>query len=430
MNLTQKVLVGMALGLLLGLILNLTNLSAPGSFVDQYINEGVFALGGKLFLNALKMLVVPLVFFSIVCGVVAIGDIRLLGRIGGKSFGLYMATTAVAIGTALFVATLFSVGSGIDAPTTSAGFSGKAAPSIVDVLTDIVPSNPLAAMAEGNMLAVIFYSLIFGICLLSVKNKAPIVVSFVEQMNDVMMKMVELVMHFAPYAVFCLIAKVIAQLGIDLLIQLILYVGVLTFVLLFHGFVTLPTALKTLSGLNPVVFLKKIRRAQMFAFSTASSGATIPATLQAVENRMGVNGSVASFTVPFGATINMDGTAMMQGVATVFVANVYGLDLTATDYLLVVAMSVLASIGTAGVPGVGLIMLTMVFTQVNLPVEGIALIIGVDRLMDMIRTAVNITGDAAVSCIVAKSEKELDAEIFNDPHSGLLEEHSAQHNNA
>ncbi|MCE2028290.1 dicarboxylate/amino acid:cation symporter [Sessilibacter corallicola] len=427
MNLTQKVLIGLMAGLFLGLTLNATGLSVSGGFVDTYLSEGIFALGGKLFVNALKMLVVPLVFFSIVCGVLGIGDIKLLGRVGSKSFGLYMSTTAIAIATALIAATIFSVGSGIEPPPTDSDFSGKNAPSLVQVITDIVPSNPIAAMAEGNMLAIIFYALIFGICLLSIKDKAPVVIQFAEQMNELMMKMVEIVMHFAPYAVFCLIAKVMAQLGFDLFVELIFYVLVLAGVLLFHGFVTLPSALKAISGLNPRIFLKKIRSAQMFAFSTASSGATIPATLQAVENRMGVKGSVASFTVPFGATINMDGTAMMQGVATVFIANVYGLDLALTDYLLIVLMSILASIGTAGVPGVGLIMLTMVFTQVNLPVEGIALIIGVDRLMDMIRTSVNITGDAAVSCVVAKSENdELDMDVFNDPHSGVLEEHVTQ----
>ncbi|GAB2192049.1 dicarboxylate/amino acid:cation symporter [Sessilibacter sp. MAH2] len=422
MNLTVKVFIGLISGTFLGLTLNLSGFGEEGSFVTTYFSDGIFALGGNLFVNGLKMLVVPLVFFSIVCGVVGIGDIKLLGRIGGKSFILYMATTAIAITTALTVATIFSVGSGVNAPTTDQMFSSKEAPSIVSVLTSIIPSNPVAAMANGNMLAIIFYSIVVGICILSIQEKVPTVRKFVDEMNEIMMKMVEIVMHFAPYAVFCLVASIFAKLGITLFIELLLYVSVLGGVLIFHGFFTLPFTLKLLSGLNPLTFLSKIREAQMFAFSTASSSATIPATLHATENKMGVNTSVASFTVPFGATINMDGTAMMQGVATVFIANVYGIDLGFSDYLLVVLMSVLASVGTAGVPGVGLVMLTMVFSQVNLPTEGIALIIGVDRLMDMIRTAVNITGDAAVTCVVAKSENKLDIDQYNNPHAGALED--------
>jgi len=239
-------------------------------------------------------------------------------------------------------------------------------------------------------------------------------------MNEVMMKMVGLIMSFAPYAVFCLLAKAMANLGMDLLYQLIGYVLVLIGALLFHLFVTLQGVLVLFSRLNPAVFLKKIRNAQVFAFSTSSSNATIPVTLRTVTERLGVNNSVASFTVPFGATINMDGTAIMQGVATVFIANVYNVDLGIAGYLTVILMSVLASIGTAGVPGVGLIMLSMVFAQVGLPMEGIGLILGVDRLLDMIRTSVNVSGDAVVSTVVAKSEDKFNVEIFNDPDAGVF----------
>ncbi|WP_317931206.1 dicarboxylate/amino acid:cation symporter [Halioxenophilus sp. WMMB6] len=424
MNLTVKVFIGLLVGLLVGLAINVAGLNSSGSFTQVYLIDGLFFTIGKLFVNALKMLVVPLVLFSLISGVVGIGDIRMLGRVGGKSFTLYIATTAIAIALALFMATLFNVGVGVDASTTDT-FTGGSAPSFAEVVTNIVPANPIQAMAKSDMLSVIFYSVVFGVCLLAVAKEASGVVSLVEQLNTVMMKMVELVMHFAPYAVFCLIAKAIAEMGFKLFEELLLYVGVLGFVLLFHGFVILPVILKFLSGLNPLVFLSKIRAAQLFAFSTASSGATIPVTLRSVEKRMGVNGSVASFTVPFGATINMDGTAMMQGVATVFVANVYGIDLGLSDYLVIILMAVLASIGTAGVPGVGLVMLTMVFNQVNLPIEGIALVMSVDRLMDMIRTAVNITGDAVVTCIVAKSENKLDQSIYANPHAGTMEEQEA-----
>ncbi|MEQ9022373.1 MAG: dicarboxylate/amino acid:cation symporter, partial [Pseudomonadales bacterium] len=256
--------------------------------------------------------------------------------------------------------------------------------------------------------------------LLAVAKEAPETVTLIEQLNKVMMKMVNLVMHFAPYAVFCLIAKAISELGLELLKELLGYALVLVGALLFHALVSYSLILKILTGLNPRIFLKKLRAAQTFAFSTASSGATIPITLRTVEERLGVNNSIASFTVPLGATINMDGTAMMQGVATVFIANVYGIDLSAVDYLMVILMAVLASIGTAAVPSVGLVMLTMVFNEVNLPVEGIGLILGVDRILDMLRTAVNVTGDAAISTIVAKSENRFDREIYENPEAGII----------
>ncbi len=421
MNLTQKVFIGLIAGLFVGLIINLSGLYSEGSFAQVYIVDGFLNIVGKLFVNALKMLVVPLVFFSLVCGVLGIGDIRLLGRVGGKSFGLYMLTTTLAVALALTIATLTGVGTGAD-ESTAREFSANQAPSLLDVITGIIPSNPINAMAQGDMLAIIFFAVVFGICVLACGREVKSVVNLIEELNTIMMKMVELVMHFAPYAVFCLLGKAVAELGIDLVIKLAKYMLVLAGVLLIHGLVILPSLLKIFSGLSPFVFLNKVRAAQMFAFSTASSSATIPVTLRSVEKRMGADGSVASFTVPFGATINMDGTAMMQGVATVFVANLYGIDLGLTEYLMVIFMSVLASVGTAGVPGVGLIMLTMVFGQVNLPVEGIALIIGVDRIMDMIRTGVNVTGDAMVTCVVAKSEQKLDTAVYEDPHAGVLEE--------
>ena len=255
-----------------------------------------------------------------------------------------------------------------------------------------------------------------------VGKKAQSIAEAIEVLNEAMMHMVNIIMSVAPIAVFALLAKAISELGLDLLISLAGYVLVLVAVLLLHLFGTLMFLLKLFSGLSPKMFLQKIRDAQVFAFSTASSNATIPVTLRSVTKRMGADNSVASFTVPFGATINMDGTAIMQGVATVFIANVYGVELGVSGYLTVILMSVLASIGTAGVPGVGLIMLSMVFVQVGLPVEGIGLILGVDRLLDMVRTSVNVTGDAVVTCIVAKSEKELDSAVFRDPKAGEVEE--------
>lgn len=417
MNTTFKVLLGMGLGIIVGLTLNLTGLNADGTWTNSYLTDGLFKVVGTMFVNALKMLVVPLVFFSLVCGVCGIGDIKLLGRIGSKSFVLYLLTTAIAIAAALTIATAFGIGEGMNAES-SVTFTGKDSPPLSTVLINIVPSNPISAMAQGDMLPVIFFSIMFGVSILMVGQKAKVVSDFIESLNDIMMKMVTIIMEVAPYAVFCLIARAIADLGMDLLAQLLGYVLVLIGVLFFHLFVTLQVILKVLSGLSPITFMKKMRNTQVFAFSTSSSNATIPVTLRAVTKRLGVKNSVASFTVPFGATINMDGTAIMQGVATVFIANIYNVELGMMGYLTVILMSVLASIGTAGVPGVGLIMLSMVFAQVGLPIEGIGLILGVDRLLDMIRTAVNVSGDAVVSTVVAKSEGQLDESVYNDPNAG------------
>ena len=419
MTLTTKVLIGMGLGILVGLAINFAGLNAEGTFVGDNIVNGLFHIIGKMFVTALKMLVVPLVFFSLITGVLGIGDIGALGKVGAKSFALYMFTTAVAIAIAITIAAVIGIGEGANL-TTATAFVGKDAPPLSSVLIDIIPSNVVNAMALGKMLQIIFFSILLGISILMVGKKAEPVVKLIEIGNEIMMNMVNIIMAIAPYAVFALIAKAIANLGLGLLADLAGYVLVLIATLMIHLFFTLMTVLKVFSGVNTGMFLKKMRDTQVFAFSTSSSNATIPVTLRTVTERLGVNNSVASFTVPFGATINMDGTAIMQGVATVFIANAYGVDLGITGYLTVILMSVLASIGTAGVPGVGLIMLSMVFTQVGLPVEGIGLILGVDRLLDMVRTAVNVTGDAAVSVIVAKSEGKMDMDVFNDPHAGVL----------
>ena len=374
MSLTIKVLVGVFLGILLGLFINLSGLNSQDGWINTYIVDGLFFVIGKMFVNGLKMLVVPLVFFSLICGVCGIGNLSTLGRVGGKSFLLYMMTTAIAIAVAISLAVSVGLGEGMKFEEAT-DFTAKKTPPLSEVIAEIA--------------------------------------------NEIMMKMVTIVMAIAPYAVFALIAKSVAELGLELLIQLAAYVAVLVSALLIHLLFTLMIVLKLFSGLSPMIFLRKIKSAQVFAFSTASSNATIPVTLRTVTKRLGVDNAVASFTVPFGATINMDGTAIMQGVATVFIANIYGLELGMMGYLTVILMSVLASVGTAGVPGVGLIMLSMVFTQVGLPVEGIGLILGVDRLMDMIRTAVNVSGDAVVSSIVAKSEGSLDRGVYDDSMAGV-----------
>ena len=416
LSFTQKILVAMLFGAILGIILN--NISIYNSLINQYLSNGVFEVVGKLFVNSLKMLVVPLVFCSITVGITSLGNLSLMGRVGLKAIIIYLLTTAFAITLALIFAIAIEPGQGYEIDS-SVQFSAKEAPSLSSVLTSIVPSNPILAMADGEMLQIILFAIILGIAITITGNKAESFKKGIISLNEIMMSMVTIVMKFAPLGVFCLIAKTFATQGIDMIIPLASYFFTVTIVLILHVLLTYSAFLKFIGKVSPFLFLKKMRTAIVFAFSTASSNATIPVTLSTVEKRLGVDKSVASFTVPLGATINMDGTAIMQGVATVFIASVYMVDLTIGDYLTVILTATLASIGTAGVPGVGLIMLTMVLTQVGLPVEGVALIIGIDRLLDMMRTAVNITGDSMVSLITSKSEKSFNKSIFEDPKAGL-----------
>ncbi|MFX0544584.1 dicarboxylate/amino acid:cation symporter [Roseovarius sp. S1116L3] len=419
MSLTAKIMIAMGLGIVVGVIFN----SIQSDFINTHVVGGFFAMVGKMFVNALKMLVVPLVFFSLIGGVTGIGDIRVLGRVGGKSFGLYLFTTACAIAMAIVLATIIGPGSGfVMEGIDTSGVAGKDAPAVWDVFANIVPTNPIAAFANGDMLQVIFYTVMLGVAVLMLADMSKPFIEACTYMNELMMKIVGIVMAFAPYGVFCLIAKTFAEQGVGLFLPVLGYVITLVAALMLHLFGTLPLLLKLLSGLNPFIFMKKMQAAQVFAFSTASSNATIPVTYRSVTQRVGVDKGVASFCIPFGATINMDGTAIMQGVATVFLANVYGIDLGLGGYITVIGMAILASIGTAGVPGVGLVMLTMVLSQVGLPIEGIAIILGVDRLMDMIRTAVNITGDAVVTTIVAKGEGKVDLEVFGNPTAGIIDD--------
>jgi DAACS family dicarboxylate/amino acid:cation (Na+ or H+) symporter len=416
LSFTQKILTAMLFGALFGIILN--NIGIYNSSINQYLSNGVFEVIGKLFVNSLKMLVVPLVFCSITVGITSLGNLSLMGRIGLKAIIIYLLTTAFAISLALICAIIINPGQGFEIDN-AVQFSAKEAPSLSSVLISIVPSNPILAMAEGEMLQIILFAIILGIAITITGKNAESFKKGITSLNEIMMSMVQIIMKFAPLGVFCLIAKTFASQGIDMIIPLASYFFTVTIVLLLHVLLTYSAFLKFIGNVSPILFLKKMRTAVVFAFSTASSNATIPVTLNTVEKRLGVDKSVASFTVPLGATINMDGTAIMQGVATVFIASVYMVDLTIGDYLTVILTATLASIGTAGVPGVGLIMLTMVLTQVGLPVEGVALIIGIDRLLDMMRTAVNITGDSMVSLITSKSEKSFNESIFEDPKAGL-----------
>ncbi|WP_435277048.1 dicarboxylate/amino acid:cation symporter [Psychrobium sp. nBUS_13] len=416
LGLTMKILIGMGLGIIIGAIIQFA--MGDVKFVQDNIVNGLFHAGGKMFVNSLKMLVVPLVFISLVCGTCSLSDPSKLGRLGGKSIALYLTTTAIAITLAIALALVIAPGVTDQAMTSAATFNAKEAPSLTQVLINIIPSNPINAMAEGNMLQIIVFALLFGIAVSLAGESGKRIASLFEDMNEVVMKIVNIIMNLAPYGVFFLMAKLASEISPSTFLNVAKYFFVVLLALGVHALVTYPIILKFLTGLNPVIFIRKMRDTALFAFSTASSNATIPVTLETTTKKMGVDNSIASFTVPLGATINMDGTAIMQGVATVFIAQVYGVDLSIADYLMVILTATLASIGTAGVPGVGLIMLAMVLQQVGLPVEGIALIIGVDRLLDMTRTAVNVTGDSMVTVIVAKTEKELDTEIYNDPWVG------------
>lgn len=408
----------MLAGIVLGVLLNQLGTTA---WLKLVVVDGLLQVVGSVFVAALKMMVVPLVLVSLVVGVTALSDLKALGRIGIKALTLYLATTAIAVTVALTLAGVVGPGHGFDAGHATASFSGKQAPPLTQVLIDLVPTNPVAALAEGNMLQIIVFALLFGIAVTMAGARGKQVLDLFTDLDAVIMHMVEWIMRLAPYGVFALIARTFATQGLDILAPLAAYFLTLTAALAIQLFGTYPLLLRLLGSLNPLVFLKKMRDPAAFAFSTASSGATIPVTLHTVEHKMGVNSSIASFTVPMGATINMDGTAMMQGVATVFIANAYGVDLSLTDYLLVVLTATLASVGTAAVPGVGLVTLAMVLGQVGLPVEGIALVIGVDRLLDMLRTVTNVTGDCVVSCIVAKSEHALDQTVYDDPRAGSVE---------
>jgi Na+/H+-dicarboxylate symporter len=399
-------------GILLKLINDAGYLGEIGQLVlIGFFTEGLLDIIGQIFIASLRLVIVPLVFFSLVCGVVSISSSSRIGTISLKTLSLYLLTTAIAISIALTFALLFQPGVGVDLALPTA-FQSTEAPSLKEVLINIFPTNPVAAMAEGNMLQIIVFSLLFGIALKSLGSSGDALKTSFETINNVILSLVKMLIELAPYGIFALLFSLFAVQGFSMIGDLAKYFFLLVFVLIFHALFTYGSLLYLLAQLNPLKFFMKVRSLAIFAFSTSSSSATMPITLDTVKNKLGVNSSIGSFTVPLGATINMDGTAIMQGIATVFISQAYNIDLTMVDYLMVILTATLASIGTAGVPGVGLIMLAMVLEQVGLPVEGIALIIGVDRLLDMTRTAVNVCGDAMVSCVVAKSEDEFNSETF------------------
>ncbi len=410
MSLTTKIFIGMLLGIVFGIALSYVK-DVP--FVDKTVIGFFLVLIGSIFVSLIKMMVVPLVFVSLTCGAAQIGDIKKLGRVGIRTLAFYLATTAIAISIALSVATFVQPGSFMTLGAQELTFEAKEAPPLVQVFIDMIPTNPVKSMADANMLQIIVFALFTGTAITMLGDKAKSVKALFEEVNEIILKIVMIVMYFAPIGVFALVAKTFATFGFNAIGSLAMYMVCVLVGLLIHALFTYQGLLLAFTRLNPIQFFKKFAPAMIVAFSTSSSNATIPVTLETTEKGLGVKKELAAFTIPLGATINMDGTAIMQGVATVFIAQLYGVSLGMPEFLTIILTATLASIGTAGVPGVGLVMLSMVLTQVGLPVEAIAIILGIDRILDMCRTVVNITGDAVCTLIVAKQEGELDEKIYN-----------------
>ena len=410
-NLTRNILLGMFAGFVVGAFFYYTNFFSDQAtlFVEKYI----FVLGSTIFINLLKMLIVPLIFFSLVSGISSLNNLSSLGKITSKTIALYLATTAIAVSLSLFIGTIFKPGSGYSSSISVAPESLPQSQSVFETIVNIFPSNILEAMANNEMLAVVFFSILFGLALSKTNHLTDNLSNSFEKLNTVFMQLVITVISFAPIGVFCLIGKFVIVDGLDVFQEAFKYVVLLIAVLIIHAFVTYTVILKLFTTISIKRFFVKMKDVAIFAFSTSSSAATIPVTLKTVQDELGVNKNVASFVVPVGATINMDGTAIMQGMATVFIAQMSGIDLTLIQYIQVVLLAVVASIGAAAVPSAGTITLVLILQQFGLPLEAIGIILAVDRILDMLRTSVNVTGDAAVSCIVAESEGMLDKNIFN-----------------
>lgn len=413
-SLTSKIFIALIVGAVTGMVLHY--LVPDGNIKNDVIVEGVLYVLGQGFIRLMKMLVVPLVFCSLVCGSMAIGDTKKLGNVGGKTLAFYLVTTAVAVAVALGIGTLLRPGIGLDMSKIQVNASDietMESASLAQTILNIIPDNPFKALANGEMLQVIVFALVVGVILAKLGERAEVVANFISQFNDIMMEMTMMVMSLAPIGVFSLIARTFANIGFSAFIPLAKYMIAVLIALAIQCFGVYQILLKVFTGLNPIRFIKKFFPVMAFAFSTATSNATIPLSIDTLHKKMGVSKKISSFTIPLGATINMDGTSIMQGVAVMFAAQAFGIHLTPMDYVTVIGTATLASIGTAGIPSVGLVTLTMVFNSVGLPVEAIGIIMGIDRILDMARTAVNITGDAVCTTIVASQNGAVDRTVFN-----------------
>ncbi|UXI03252.1 dicarboxylate/amino acid:cation symporter [Photobacterium sp. TY1-4] len=395
----KKILVGMILGVIAGSVLG------PDAEMLKPI--------GTLFINAIKMLIVPLVFCSLVVGVTSMQDTRKMGRIGVKAVVIYLSTTAVAISIGLGLSHLLQPGAGLAMTATAAAGDAKDAPTLVQTLLNLIPKNPISALAAGNILQIIVFALGLGVALNLCGEKGKPAVQVFESLAEAMYKLTELVMKLAPYGIFGLMAWVAGKYGLEILLPLFKVIGVAYLGSVLHVVGFYSAVIKFIGRLSPVPYIKGMVTPAAVAFTTTSSSGTLPATIKCAREEMGVSKGVSSFVLPLGATINMDGTALYQGVAALFVAQAFGIDLSFADYITIVMTATLASIGTAGVPGAGLIMLSLVLTTVGLPMEGLAIIAGIDRILDMARTSVNVCGDLMVAILVGRSEGELDTDVYN-----------------
>lgn len=401
LQLTTKIFIGLALGIIVGIILQ-PNPDVATNYIKPF---------GTLFLNMIKLVIVPLVFSSLVVGACGMEDVRKLGRIGGKTIAYYMLTTAFAVTIGLILANVTNVGGGFSIPT-DAKVEIAEAPKVIDTLLNIIPSNPLKALVDGNMLQIIAFALIIGAGIVGIGEKGKVLFNFFDAFAEVMYKIITVIMQFAPIGVFALITPVVAVNGPAVLLPLLKLIIVVYAGCILHAALTYSTTVSIFAKVNPVKFFRGIAPAMVFSFTTASSSGTLPITMKSAQENLGVSKPIASFVLPLGATINMDGTAIYQGICAFFIAQVYGVDLPISAQLTIILTATLASIGTAGVPGAGMIMLGMVLQSVGLPIEGIALIAGVDRVLDMMRTCINVTGDAACATIVAATEGELDRSLL------------------
>ena len=410
-SLGNWILISMILGLIVGLILNFY---VTNTFIKEVVLiNNVFYLGGNLFIKLMKMLVVPLVFCSIIVGVTSISDIKKIGSIGGRAILIYLLTTALAVSIALLISGTIEPGVGMHMTGLADSSNVTTNVTITSTILSMIPDNPLNSLANGDMLPVIIFGVVVGFILAKLKEETTTINKLFTEGNTVMMEMTNIVMKFAPIGVFCLIAKTFATLGMDGLMPLSKYVACILLALAVQAFIVYPTLLVIFTRLNPIKFFKRFFSVMLFAFSSSSSNATIPLTLEKL-SEMGVSKDVSSFTIPLGATINMDGTAIMQGVVVMFAAQAYGIDLGLSALITVVFTAVMASIGTAGVPSVGLVTLNMVFASVGLPTDAIGIIMGIDHILDMIRSAVNVTGDAICTIIVSFKNKSVDLDMFNE----------------
>ncbi|WP_164669315.1 dicarboxylate/amino acid:cation symporter [Virgibacillus doumboii] len=385
------------------------------AFVSAIIAGIIFGPGidvvqplGDLFLRLIQFLIVPLIVSSLIVGVASTGSMETLGRIGGKTILYYISTTFIAVSIGLLAATLFSPGTGVDVSTSNEVPEATETDGVISVLLNIIPTNPLESLSSGNILQIIFFAIFIGVGITMVGKKADPVYRFFDGFAEVMYKITWIIMKLIPIGIFGLLAPIIGEYGLSVLLPLIKLISVVAIACIVHALVTYSIAVKTLGKMNPLQFFKGIAPASLVAFSTQSSSGTLPVTIKCSEDNLGVSKKISSFILPLGATVNMDGTSLYLSVAALFAAQAYGVELGFTQILMIVLIGTLGSIGAAGVPGAGLVMLTLVLTTLNLPLEAIALIAGVDRFMDMFRTAVNITGDAAGSIVINSSEKNLD----------------------